>query len=90
VLADWLLFRGARPPGRSWGSGATIFVIVTPVTIALFSATEIYTGPLARLLGGTDIGFFVGFFAAALSYALVERRRAAIAPTFAAAPAVLE
>jgi NCS1 family nucleobase:cation symporter-1 len=46
------------------------------VTIALFSATETYTGPVAKLLGGTDIGFFVGFFVAAGAYMLAERRRA--------------
>jgi NCS1 family nucleobase:cation symporter-1 len=79
VLTDWWLFgRTARPP-RGWGSGATIFLIVTPLTIALFSSTGIYTGPLAKLLGGTDIGFFAGFFAASLGYALVERRRSTYA-----------
>jgi NCS1 family nucleobase:cation symporter-1 len=76
VLADWWLFRGAPHRIRTWGSGATIFLIVTPVTIALFSATETYTGPVAKLLGGTDIGFFVGFFVAAGAYMLAERRRA--------------
>jgi nucleobase:cation symporter-1, NCS1 family len=74
VLTDWWLFGGAQRPLRRWGSGATIFVIVTPLTIALFSATPIYTGPVAKLLDGTDIGFFVGFFVASLCYALVERR----------------
>jgi NCS1 family nucleobase:cation symporter-1 len=77
VLTDWTLFGGSRRPLRTWGSGATIFIVVTPVTIALFSATPIYTGPIAKLLGGTDIGFFVGFFVASLCYALVERRRTA-------------
>lgn len=81
VLTDWWLFGGtARRAGR-WGSGATIFAIVTPLTIALFSSTEIYTGPVAKMLGGTDIGFFVGFFAASIAYATVERaRRRAQAP----------
>ncbi|HEV8022026.1 MAG TPA: cytosine permease [Candidatus Lustribacter sp.] len=75
VLTDrWLFGRNERPV-RDWGAGATIFAIVTPLTIALFSSTEIYTGPLAKLLGGADIGFFVGFFVASLCYALVERRR---------------
>jgi NCS1 family nucleobase:cation symporter-1 len=74
VLTDWWMFRGAKHRVRPWGAGATIFAIVTPVTIALFSATEIYTGPIAKLLGGTDVGFFVGFFAASLGYAYVERR----------------
>jgi purine-cytosine permease-like protein len=35
----------------------------------------VYTGPIAKVLGGTDIGFFVGFFAAALGYALIEKLR---------------
>lgn len=82
VLTDWWLFGRSVRPQRAWGAGATIFAIVTPLTIALFSSTQIYIGPLAKLLGGTDIGFFVGFFAAALGYALVERRRVrAVAPT---------
>jgi len=75
VITDWWLFGRSPRPVRNWGAGATIFAIVTPLTIALFSSTEIYTGPLAKLLGGTDVGFFVGFFSASLCYALVERRR---------------
>jgi NCS1 family nucleobase:cation symporter-1 len=74
VLADWLLYRGARRP-PAWGAGALIFCIVTPLTIALFSSTEIYTGPIAKFLGGTDIGFFVGFFAAAGAYLTLEKSR---------------
>jgi NCS1 family nucleobase:cation symporter-1 len=75
VLTDWWMFgRAQRTPPR-WGSGAVIFIIVTPLTMVLFSVTPIYTGPLAKLLGGTDIGFFVGFFVSAGCYALIERRR---------------
>jgi NCS1 family nucleobase:cation symporter-1 len=74
VLADWFVYRGTRPL-RAWGTGAIVFAIVTVLTIALFSATEIYTGPIAKLLGGADIGFFVGFFVAGAAYALVERFR---------------
>jgi NCS1 family nucleobase:cation symporter-1 len=86
LIADWALFRGAPHRVRPWASGATIFLVVTPLTIALFSATEIYTGPVAKLLGGTDVGFFVGFFAAAAAYAYVERRK----PASAALPVVAE
>ena len=75
VITDWWLFGRTDRPVRAWGDGATIFAIVTPLTIWLFSATETYTGPIAKLLGGTDIGFFVGFFTASLAYALVERSR---------------
>jgi NCS1 family nucleobase:cation symporter-1 len=88
VLTDWWMFGGSARPSRRWGSGATIFIIVTPLTIALFSATPIYTGPVAKLLDGTDIGFFVGFFTASLCYAAVERgRRSAPAAYPAADPA---
>jgi NCS1 family nucleobase:cation symporter-1 len=76
VLTDWWMFRGAPERVRRWSSGATIFLIVTPLTLVLFSSTIAYTGPIARLLGGTDIGFYVGFFTASLAYALVERPRA--------------
>ncbi|MBD5633010.1 MAG: cytosine permease [Candidatus Eremiobacteraeota bacterium] len=76
VLADWFVYRGRRAT-PAWGSGAAIFALVTPLTIALFSSTEVYTGPIARMLGGADIGFFVGFFAAAAGYVLVERVRSA-------------
>jgi NCS1 family nucleobase:cation symporter-1 len=85
VLTDWWMFGGSARPARRWGSGATIFIIVTPLTIALFSATPIYTGPVAKLLDGTDIGFFVGFFAASLCYAAVERRRRSAPAAYRAA-----
>jgi NCS1 family nucleobase:cation symporter-1 len=75
VLADWWFCGGRKHRTRRWGSGLLVFAVVTPVTIALFSATEIYTGPLAKRLDGTDIGSFVGFFAAAVSYACIERWR---------------
>jgi NCS1 family nucleobase:cation symporter-1 len=77
VLTDWWLFGGSDRQLRRWGSGAPIFLIVTPLTMALFSVTPLYTGPLAKMLGGTDIGFFIGFFAAALGYAIAERSRRA-------------
>ena len=89
VLTDWFMFGGASRPQRRWGPGATIFAIVTPLTIALFSATPIYTGPVAKLLDGTDIGFFVGFFVASLCYARVEwsRRTSALIYSRLADPA---
>jgi NCS1 family nucleobase:cation symporter-1 len=82
VLTDWWMFGGAERPQRRWGPGATIFCIVTPLTIALFSATALYTGPIAKMLDGTDIGFFVGFFAASICYAIVERRRRPVASPY--------
>ncbi len=79
VLADWWLHRGAGTYVRGWGPGATIFVIVTMLTIALFSSTTVYTGPIARLLGNTDIGYLVGFFAAAGVYLAWQMPRTAAA-----------
>jgi NCS1 family nucleobase:cation symporter-1 len=71
VLADWYLV-GSRPrevpPG--WTRAATIFVVSAVLTIALFSVSDLYTGPVARLLGGADIGYYVGFFGAGLLYVL--------------------
>jgi NCS1 family nucleobase:cation symporter-1 len=89
VLTDWWLYGRTERHVPKWGSGATIFAIVTPLTIALFSSTEIYTGPVAKMLGGTDIGFFVGFFAAALAYAGVERARRRAADYGVAVPETL-
>ena len=78
VLADWYVVRrnheadpARDPPG--WTQGATIFVVTSVLTIALCSASDLYTGPVARLLGGADIGYYVGFFAAGLWYAAAAR-----------------
>jgi NCS1 family nucleobase:cation symporter-1 len=83
VLADWYLVRNRRPlsdpPG--WTPGASIFVVTALLTIALFSVSDLYTGPVARLLGGADIGYYVGFAAAALCYAAAARSRASTGPT---------
>jgi purine-cytosine permease-like protein len=52
-----------------------IWAIVTPVTLLLFSSSAFYVGPIARALGGSDIGFVAGFFCAAGLYVLAERSR---------------
>ncbi len=75
VLADWYLVgAGLRtvPPG--WTPAATIFVVAAILTIALFSVSDLYTGPVARLFGGADVGYYVGFFGAGLAYLLSVRR----------------
>jgi NCS1 family nucleobase:cation symporter-1 len=86
VIANWYIVRNHGGAPRSWAPGATVFVVVTALTIGLFSSTQVYTGPIARLLGGTDIGYFVGFFAAAAGYVLVERRLSAPVQQEAAQP----
>ena len=76
VLADWYLV-GSRPrqvpPG--WTPAATIFVVTAVVTIALFSVSDPYTGPVARWLGGADIGYYVGFVTAGAAYVLIAKKR---------------
>ncbi|MBB2189492.1 hypothetical protein HLH34_05875 [Gluconacetobacter azotocaptans] len=69
VLADWYLGdRTPRPVPPGWTRGATIFVVTSVATILLFSTSQLYTGPVAQWLGGADIGYYVGFFGAALWY----------------------
>jgi NCS1 family nucleobase:cation symporter-1 len=41
----------------------------------LFSSSTFYTGPIARALGGADVGFVAGFFGAAGLYVLAKRAR---------------
>ena len=78
VLADWW-----QRPGRDavtpdgWTREAMLFVAVLVATVALFSSNDLYTGPVARALGGADIGYFVGFAAAFAGTLLLGRRRAA-------------
>ncbi len=78
VLADW--WQDPRPridPTASWTAEATLFVAVSVATIALFAASDLYTGPVARALGGADIGYYVGFAAAVLGTLAIGRGRRA-------------
>ena len=88
VLADWYLVghrqRTLDPPG--WTQGATIFLVTAALTIALFSVSDLYTGPVARLLGGADIGYYVGFVAAGLWYAAAVRARRPVLANTGTAP----
>jgi len=77
VLTDWAMRRRsglplAAPPG--WGPSASLFVAVSIVTVVLFSSTPLYVGPVARLLGGADLGSLAGFLLAAGGQALLLRR----------------
>ncbi len=75
VLTHWWLNNQTAPSSYpfGWTRAATIFVVVTALTILLFASTTTYTGPIAAWLDGTDIGYFVGFIAAALLYAATAR-----------------
>ncbi|MFT8419663.1 MAG: cytosine permease [Acetobacter sp.] len=76
VLADWYCTdHTQRPTPAGWTRGASIFAITSTLTIGLFSTSSLYTGPIARWLGGADIGYYVGFFVAAGCYAAGIPRR---------------
>lgn len=82
VLADWYCRPANIKAERSnalpgWTSSATVFVAVTTLTISLFSSTPLYTGPIATVLNGADIGYLVGFFLAGGLQISILRRRAA-------------
>ncbi len=76
VLADWWRDPGPRREAAApWTAEATLFVVVSVATIALFAASDLYTGPVARALGGADIGYYVGFAVAALGTLAIGRVR---------------
>ncbi|MCQ8242307.1 purine-cytosine permease family protein [Rhizosaccharibacter radicis] len=76
VLADWWCRPGASlEAGRSWTAEATLFVSVSVLTIVLFSSSDLYVGPVARALGGADIGYYAGFGTAFGGTIWLSRRR---------------
>ncbi len=79
VLADWYCRPGPRrDAAQRWTVGASLFVVVSVATILLFSVSDVYTGIVARWLGGADVGYYVGFLAAFVGYAVWapgERKR---------------
>jgi NCS1 family nucleobase:cation symporter-1 len=69
VLVDWAMSdKLSFKFNERWSIGATIWWITTILTIALFPASDLYTGPIAKILGGVDIGYYVGFLIAGVSY----------------------
>ena len=61
VLADWWLRPGRDCTApRRWMPEATLFLVVSSVTVLLFSTSDLYTGPIASWLDGADIGYYVG------------------------------
>ncbi len=53
---------------KDWTNAATIFCAVTVITVTLFASNELYTGPIAKMLGGADVGFYIGFLMAGSLY----------------------
>ena len=71
ILVHWAMIgRHATPlltpPGFT--RGFFLFMAVTALSIGLFSANSLYTGLLTNLVGGADIGPYIGFAFTALVY----------------------
>ena len=80
VLADWWLRPGHDcTPRRSWMPEATLFLAVSGLTIALFSTSDLYEGPVARALSGADVGYYAGFALAFGGTVLLGRLRGSAA-----------
>jgi NCS1 family nucleobase:cation symporter-1 len=85
-LVDYFLVRRGRyaithlftPNGiyGSWGwNGLIAYTIGFVATIPFFVLPDVYTGPVARLIGGVDIGWLVGLLVSSVSYALLMRHQ---------------
>jgi NCS1 family nucleobase:cation symporter-1 len=62
VLVDWAMSdKLSFKFSEGWSIGATIWCMTTIITFALFPASDLYTGPIAKMLGGVDIGYYVVF-----------------------------
>jgi len=70
IVHGWIV--GARPEKtpEGIGLGALVFAVVTTASILLFSANSIYTGLASSLVGGADIGPYLGFLVAGVAYAI--------------------
>jgi len=75
VLVHWHL-AGNRSQKTEEGIslGGMIFILVSIGSLFLFSSNGFYRGPVATLLGGNDIGPFVGFLTAGLIYYAATKR----------------
>jgi len=59
----------------SWGiRGLIAYAVGFLVSVPFFVVPNVYTGPIASLLGGVDIGWLVSAVAASATYLLVSFR----------------
>jgi NCS1 family nucleobase:cation symporter-1 len=76
IIVHWFMV-GDQSQKTSWGItvGTLIFVSISALSIVLFSATTLYTAPIATMLDGVDIGPLVGTLVTAALYYVVLRLR---------------
>jgi NCS1 family nucleobase:cation symporter-1 len=69
ILVHWYwVGRHDQKTPSGFTTGAVLLAVVSIVSILLFSSNGLYTGPIAARLNGLDIGPYVGFIVAALTY----------------------
>jgi NCS1 family nucleobase:cation symporter-1 len=58
-----------------WVNGPAVFCYILGAAVQLpFAVTELYTGPVARAMGGIDLSWIVGLIVTAPAYYLIARR----------------
>jgi nucleobase:cation symporter-1, NCS1 family len=58
----------------AWGArGLTAYIVGFAATLPFFVLPDTYTGPAARLLGGVDLGWFVGLIVSGAVYLWLSR-----------------
>ena len=81
VALEHFVFRRGRYDADDWntpsrlpaGWAALVSMGVGLAGVALGAAQQVFTGPLAKRLGGMDIGFEMGTVSAALAYLVLRR-----------------
>ncbi|MBI3594420.1 MAG: cytosine permease [Nitrospirae bacterium] len=69
ILVHWYwVGRHNQKTPLGFTRGAVLLGVVSIGSILLFSSNALYTGPIAARLNGLDIGPYVGFIVAALTY----------------------
>lgn len=70
IVHWWMAGTRREETPEGIGLGAVVFVVVTAASVALFSANSIYTGVASPLVGGADVGPYLGFVVAGGAYAI--------------------
>ena len=65
----------SAPPFLKTGLGAYVFGLLVSVPFMNLTSYGVsYVGPIASLIGGADVSYFVGALGAFVAYALIARR----------------
>lgn len=70
LVVDYYL----KPKDASGGIGGFWAFLIGVLCTVPFISQSLFEGPVARLLGGGDVGYYVGFLTALFSYLLIRAR----------------